>query len=144
ELHSLAKVARADGRGLDHGVWTPLIHMFPDADLPVLQLSLVTGASPTRLYGLGRRIGALADRGYLLMGSGAITHSHTEIDPNPDAPVADWAREFDGWIANMLADSEMETVLGWRKNAPHARRAHPTTEHLDPLFVISGAASLYD
>ena len=63
---------------------------------------------------------------------------------DPNAPVAEWAREFDGWVANMLADSEMEDLLAWRAMAPHARRAHPTPEHLDPLFVIAGAASLYD
>lgn len=144
DLHALTSIARAPERGLDHGAWTPLVHMYPDADIPVLQLSLVVGASSRKLYGLGRRIGPLAERGYLLMGSGAITHSHTEIEKDPNAPVADWAREFDGWVANMLADSEMEDLLAWRAMAPHARRAHPTPEHLDPLFVIAGAASLYD
>lgn len=143
ELHALAPIARAEGRGFDHGVWTPLVHMYPEAEVPVLQLSLVAGATPRRLYGLGRRIGVLAERGYLLMGSGALTHSHTEIDPDPQAPVSEWAREFDAWVANALADSDMEALIGWRA-APHARRAHPTSEHLDPLFVISGAASLYD
>ena len=97
DLHAIAQVARAPERGLDHGAWTPLVHMYPDADVPVLQLSLVIGASSRKLYGLGRKIGGLADRGYLLMGSGALTHSHTEIDKDPNAPVvpphaARWGR----------------------------------------------------
>lgn len=146
ELHAVAPIARAEGRGLDHGVWCPLLHMYPDADIPVLQLSLVLGASPRRLYGLGRRIGVLAERGYLLMGSGAITHGHGELDEHAEAPASEGARAFDAWVANVLADAEMETLLAWRTKAPHARLAHPSPApaHLDPLFVIAGAASLYD
>jgi 4,5-DOPA dioxygenase extradiol len=143
ELHALAPIARAEGRGRDHGVWCPLLHMYPDADIPVLQLSLVLGASPRRLYGLGRRIGVLAERGYLLMGSGAITDGHTAI--GEEVPVDDRARAFDAWVANALADAEMEALLAWRAKAPHARQAHPAhARKLDPLFVIAGAASLYD
>jgi 4,5-DOPA dioxygenase extradiol len=143
ELHSLLPVDRAPDRGWDHGVWTPLVHMFPSADIPLLQLSLPLGATPRALYAIGRKIGVLCDRGYLVMGSGSMTHNLGEIDADPNAPPRAWAREFDGWVANVLADSEMDRLLGWRTSAPHARRAHPTSEHLDPLFVAAGAASLY-
>jgi 4,5-DOPA dioxygenase extradiol len=143
ELASLLPVARSD-RGWDQGVWTPLVHLFPSADVPVLQLSLVAGATPRALYALGRRIGPLCARGCLLLGSGGVTHNPAERDVDPNAKTPDWAREFDGWIANVLADSEMERLLAWRSEAPHARRAHPTSEHLDPLFVVAGAASAYD
>ncbi|MDB4937475.1 MAG: hypothetical protein JWP87_4447 [Labilithrix sp.] len=144
ELHSLLPVERAADRGWDHGVWAPLVHMFPAADVPVLQLSLVLGATPRALFAIGRKIGVLADRGVLLLGSGAITHSVTERDPNADAPPADWARKFDGWVANVLADAELEDLLQWRAKAPSARQAQTTGRHLDPLFVIAGAASLYE
>jgi 4,5-DOPA dioxygenase extradiol len=143
DLAALLPVERSE-RGWDHGVWSPLLRMFPGADIPVLQLSLVMGAVPRRLFGIGRKIGVLASRGVLIVGSGGITHNPTELDPRRDAPPADWAREFDAWVANLLADAEMEELLAWRANGPGARRAHPTSEHLDPLFVVAGAASLYD
>ena len=144
EVHSLLQVERAPERGWDHGVWAPLVHMFPDADVPVLQLSLVLGATPRALFAIGRKLGVLSRRGILILGSGGVTHSIAELDPRPDAPAADWAREFDGWVANILADAELEELLLWRKKGPSARLAHPTPEHLDPLFVVAGAASLYD
>lgn len=144
ELHSLLPVERAAERGWDHGVWAPLTKMYPAADVPVLQLSLVVGATPRTLFAIGRKIGVLATRGVLLMGSGGITHSPSERDPGVDAPPADWARSFDAWVANVLADAEMEDLLQWRTKGPSARLAHPTPEHLDPLFVVAGAASLYD
>lgn len=143
ELTELVAVDRVD-RGWDHGVFGPLVHMFPRGDVPVLQLSLVVGASPRRLFGIGRRLGALAARGYLIVGSGGITHNVKELEPRKDAPVPEWARAFDAWVANLLADAEMEELLAWRTKAPEARRAHPTPEHLDPLFVVAGAASLYE
>jgi len=118
--------------------------MFPRADVPVLQLSLVLGATPRALFAIGRKVGVLAARGVLVFGSGGITHAPHERDPRTDAPPADWARQFDGWVANVLADAEMEDLLLWRTKGPNARRAHPTPEHLDPLFVVAGAASLYE
>jgi 4,5-DOPA dioxygenase extradiol len=146
ELHTLAPVERSN-RGWDFAVWAPLVHMYPQADVPILELSVVAGATPRSLYALGRKLGPLAARGYLVMGSGGVTSNLAEMDPRRDAPVADWAREFDAWVANMLADAEIERLLAYRSagsGAPHARRAHPTSEHIDPLFVVSGAASLYD
>lgn len=144
EVASLLPVERAGDRGFDHGVWAPLVHMFPRADVPVLQLSLVLGATPRSLFAIGRKLGVLASRGVLLLASGGITHSPHERDADVDAPAADWAREFDGWVANVLADSDIEDLLQWRSKGPSARLAHPTSEHLDPLFVVAGAASLYE
>jgi 4,5-DOPA dioxygenase extradiol len=143
ELGELLPVERTE-RGWDHGVWSPLLRMFAGADIPVLQLSLVAGAAPRRLFGIGRKLGVLASRGYLIVGSGGITHNVAELDPRKDAPPAEWARAFDAWVANLLADAEIEDLLAWRTKGPDARRAHPTSEHLDPLFVLAGAASLFD
>ena len=113
-------------------------------NIPILQLSLLAGATPRRLFGLGRKIGVLAARGYLVMGSGGITGNSSELDPRKDAPPAPFARDFDAWVANLLADAEIEELLAWRRKGPEAQRAHPTSEHLDPLFVVAGAASLYE
>ncbi len=143
ELHALMPVERSD-RGWDAGVFGPLSHLLPAADIPVLQLSLVTGAVPRRLFGLGRKIGVLAARGCLIVGSGNITFSETERAADPNAPPLEWAREFDAWVANLLADAELEDLLQWRAKGPHARRAQPFSRYLDPLFVVAGAASLYD
>ena len=143
ELHGLLPIERAGNQRWDPGVWMPLVHMFPAADIPVLQLSLVQGATPRTLFGIGRKIGVLAARGVLLVGSGGITRG-AEVDPRLDAEPRDWAREFDAWVANALADAEMDELLHWRTKGPNARLAHPTPEHLDPLFVIAGAASLYE
>jgi 4,5-DOPA dioxygenase extradiol len=144
ELHQLLPVERDPDRGWDSAVWTPLVHMFPEGDVPVLQLSLVLGATPRTLFAIGRKIGVLAARGVLVLGSGGITHNLAEMDPDRSAPPAEWAREFDSWTANLLADAELEELLQWRTTGPSARLAHPTPEHLDPLFVVAGAASLYD
>lgn len=144
DVHSLLPVERVGARGWDRGVWSPLVHLFPEADVPVLQLSLVVGARPRALFAIGRKLGVLAARGVLVLGSGGITDGLAEHDPRPDAPPADWAREFDGWVANVLADSELDDLLDWRTQGPHARRAHRTGTQLEPLFVIAGAASLYD
>jgi 4,5-DOPA dioxygenase extradiol len=141
ELARIVALDRSE-RGWDHGVWAPLVHLFPEADIPVLQLSLVMGATPRRLFGLGQQLGVLATRGCLLVGSGGITHNLAEASRERDAAPASFAREFDGWVTNVLADAATDELLTWRTGAPAARRAHPTSEHLDPLFVIAGAASL--
>lgn len=144
EAHSLLAIDRVASRALDEDVWLPLSFMYPDGDVPVLQLSLVTGATPRRLYGIGRTLGVLAERGYLVMGTGAVVRNDEEAHSTRDAAAPEWAREFDSWIANHLADAEIETLLAWRTRAPHARRAHPISTLLDPLFVALGAASLYE
>lgn len=144
EAHSLLPIERIGNHAVDEDVWLPLSFMYPDGDVPVLQLSLVAGATPRRLYGIGRTLGVLAERGYLVMGSGAITRNDEEALSTRDTAAPTWAREFDSWIANHLADAEVETLLAWRNQAPHARRAHPTSSLLDPLFVALGAASLYE
>lgn len=145
ELHQLLPVEREPARAWDSGVWLPLAAMYPAGDVPVLQLSLVFGATPRALFAIGRKIGALAARGVLLVGSGAITHNLDAIDPRVDAPPVGWAKEIDSWVANLLADAAYDELLQWRSEAPNARLAQPAgSRHLDPLFVIVGAASRYD
>jgi 4,5-DOPA dioxygenase extradiol len=144
ELHQLGSFDRAPPRVLAETAWSPLRCLFPTADVPVLELSLVTGATPTRLYALGRLLGPLARLGYLLVGAGAVTSNVEHMSRLDDAEPLPFARAFDAWAGNALADAEMELLLRFRTTAPEARLANPTTTTLDPLFVVAGAASLYE
>ena len=128
-----------EGRGLDHGVWVPLYHLWPKAEIPVLQLSLPRNATPRDLFGLGQRLAPLREEGGLLVGSGSMTHNLGELDwSNPDQPEP-WAAEFDRWVAERLENWQLEALLDWEAKAPLARKNHPTVEHFLPLFFAAGA-----
>jgi 4,5-DOPA dioxygenase extradiol len=127
-------------RGLDHGAWTPLILAYPDADIPVTQLSI----QPERDAGWHARIGAalrpLREEGVLILGSGSFTHNLMEFrGQEPDAPVPDWVNRFADWMRQALLDGRQDAALDWLRQAPEARRNHPTPDHLLPLFVAMGA-----
>jgi 4,5-DOPA dioxygenase extradiol len=141
-LPATTSVARTR-RGLDHGAYVPLTVMYPEADIPVLQLSLPT-LEPDRLLGLGRRLRPLRDEGVLVVGSGFTTHglpflSH-EHWVSPAAPAPGWSREFDAWANEALAAGDVESLAAFRDRAPGMPYAHPTIEHFAPLFVALGAA----
>ena len=128
-------------RGLDHGAWVPLKIMYPDADLPVLQMSLPT-ADPSRLLELGRRLLPLRDEGVLLIGSGFLTHGLPFLSEfRVDAPAPGWSVDFDLWAADALARGDVDELAAYRSKAPGMPYAHPTVEHLVPLFVTLGAAT---
>lgn len=128
-------------RGLDHGAWVPLKVMYPDADVPVLQLSMPTH-DPVRLLELGRRLQPLRDEGVLIIGSGFLTHGLPFLrDWRPDAPAPGWSAEFDAWAADALARGDLDELAAFRDRAPGMPYAHPTVEHFTPLFVTLGAAS---
>ena len=127
-------------RGLDHGAYVPLVEMYPQADIPVLQVSMPT-LDPKTLLEVGQRLAPLRDQGVLIMGSGFSTHNLRQIDPSlpPDAAPA-WASEFDDWLARSLADGDVDGLIDFQRKAPAAAVAHPRTEHFAPLFVSLGAA----
>jgi 4,5-DOPA dioxygenase extradiol len=128
------------GRGLDHGAYVPLTVMYPDADIPVLQMSLPT-LEPDRLLEIGRRLGPLRDEGVLIVGSGFTTHGLPFIrDFRPDAPAPGWSREFDAWAAETLARGGVDELAEFRDRAPGMPWAHPTIEHFAPMFVALGAS----
>jgi 4,5-DOPA dioxygenase extradiol len=134
-------VKRSSDRGLDHGAWVPLRLMYPDADIPVAQVSVLRNATPEEHEKLGRALAALRDEGVLIIGSGSLTHNLYEFRGQPiDAPVPAWVSDFGTWMMQMLRDNQREDLLDYRKRAPHAARNHPTEEHLMPLFVAMGAA----
>lgn len=134
-------VARDKARGLDHGAWVPLSLMYPDADVPVLQVSLVRGAGPAAHEQLGRALSALRHEGVLVIGSGALTHNLHEFRGQPlAAPVPLWVSEFAAWMREKIEADERAALRDYRLRAPMAPRNHPTEEHLLPLFVAMGAA----
>lgn len=128
-------------RGLDHGAYVPLVEMYPDADIPVLQVSMPT-LDPEELFELGRTLAPLRDQGVLIMGSGFTTHNLREAywqDTNGDAP--EWSREFDHWAQEHVESGDLDALLDFEHAAPAGRRAHPRTEHFAPLFVTLGASA---
>ena len=131
-------VAQHPARGLDHGAYVPLLVMYPQADVPVLQVSLPT-LEPHRLLALGARLAPLRDEGVLLIGSGFLTHGLPFLrDFRTDAPPPAWSSEFDAWAAAALATGDLDALAGFRE-APGGRYAHPSVEHFVPLFVTLGA-----
>ncbi|HEX5466517.1 MAG TPA: class III extradiol ring-cleavage dioxygenase [Candidatus Limnocylindrales bacterium] len=129
-------------RGLDHGAWVPLLAMYPDHDIPVLQLSM-PDLDPQHLFAIGRRLGPLREEGVLIVGSGFMTHGLPFIAEyaagRPGAPT--WSREFDLWAAEALARRDTDSLFDFRSRAPGMPYAHPTVEHFAPLFVTLGAAA---
>jgi 4,5-DOPA dioxygenase extradiol len=132
--------ARAElDRGLDHGVWVPLMHMYPQADVPVIQVSLDPRHSARDQFELGRALAPLREAGALIIGSGSLTHNLYEWRGGETGPQR-YVVEFAEWIAQTLATDDIEALLDYRRRAPHAERAHPTDEHLLPLMFARGAA----
>lgn len=136
-------VKRSASRGLDHGAWVPLRLMYPDADIPVAQISVLRGTTPAEHERMGRALASLRDEGVLIIGSGSLTHNLYEFrGQHIAAPVPAWVSEFGAWMMAKLRDNECAALLDYRAQAPHAVRNHPTEEHLLPLFVAMGAAGL--
>ena len=128
-------------RGLDHGAWVPLKIMYPDADIPVLQLSMPT-SDPGTLIELGKRLRPLREEGVLIIGSGFLTHGLPFLrDWSINAAAPGWSSEFDSWAKDALSRGDVEALASYQDKAPGVRYAHPTVEHFTPLFVTLGAAT---
>lgn len=141
-LDAAGLAARLDSeRGLDHGAWSPLLLMYPQADIPVLQLSLQPDLGPAHHMALGRALSPLRDEGVLVMATGSLTHNLRRLDRSDSGPVADWAQAFADWMAGRLMQRDDAALLDYRRQAPHAAMNHPTDEHLLPLYVALGAAT---
>lgn len=129
-------------RGLDHGAWVPLRMIFPEADIPVVQLSVQTGLGPGHHLALGRLLAPLREKGVLILASGSFTHdlsSFRDYADAIDAPEPEWVTRFADWMDAALQQGRTDDLLAYREQAPDARRNHPTEEHLLPLFVALGA-----
>jgi 4,5-DOPA dioxygenase extradiol len=134
--------AGVDGcRGLDHGAWVPLRWMYPDANVPVVQLSVQPGLGAAHHVQLGRALAPLAGDGVLIIGSGHTTHNLRDWVANARRPEPlRYAQAFSEWLAAALAAHDTDELVAWRERAPEAARAHPTDEHFLPMFVAYGAA----
>jgi 4,5-DOPA dioxygenase extradiol len=133
-------VAHDPSRRLDHGAYVPLTVMYPDADIPVLQISMPT-LDPQRLLALGARLRPLRHEGVLVIGSGFTTHGLPFLDdPSPGATPPGWSVEFDAWASERMASGDVDALIDFRAKAPGMPYAHPTIEHFAPLFVALGAS----
>jgi len=135
------RIAEEPGYGLDHGAFVPLMVMYPDADVPVLQMSMPS-LDPQRLFELGVRLRPLRDEGVLIVGSGFLTHGLPFLrDWRPDAEPPGWSRDFDDWAREALDRGDVDALMDFRGRAPGMPYAHPTVEHFAPLFVTLGASA---
>lgn len=139
--------AIARNRGYDHGTWVPLKLLYPDADVPVVQLSIQPNRDPAHHYAVGRALATLGMEDILVIGSGSLTHNLREVfrtggmRPEND-PVPVWVSAFADWMHERILAGDLEALLDYRARAPEAERNHPTDEHLLPLFVALGAGGL--
>jgi aromatic ring-opening dioxygenase catalytic subunit (LigB family) len=145
ELLDLAGIPNAadPARGFDHGVFAPFFVAYPDADVPIVQLSLQHGYDPGAHLAVGRALAPLRDEGVLIVGSGFSYHNLAEFGPNGARASA----EFEAWLTAAVVDAPLdertELLIGWEK-APSARASHPAEDHLIPLMVAVGAAEADD
>ncbi len=128
-----------DSRGLDHGAWIVLSFMYPQADIPVVQLSLQETHKPTYHYDLGNKLEKLREEGVLIIGSGAVTHNLKELNWHETTPDA-WAQEFEDWFVHSIETNDHSQLLEASTAAPQFERSHPTPEHWSPLYLVMGAA----
>ena len=132
---------RHASRGLDHGAWVPLKVMYPDADVPVIQLSMPTH-DPVKLMEIGARLKPLRDMGVLIIGSGFLTHGLPFIrDWRVNAEPPTWSAEFDAWSVEAMMKGDVDSLINYKTKAPGMPYAHPTVEHFTPLFITLGAAT---
>ncbi|XP_057446475.1 extradiol ring-cleavage dioxygenase-like [Lotus japonicus] len=126
-------------RGLDHGAWVPLLLMYPEADIPVCQLSVQSNLDGTHHYNIGKALAPLKDEGVLIVGSGSAVHNLRALERHATV-AAPWAVEFDNWLKEALLEGRYEDVNHYEQKAPHAKKAHPWPDHFYPLHVAIGAA----
>ena len=146
-LHLLAEssfTAHANStRPRDHGVWMPLLHMYPSAEIPVVEISLPMNMSAEEIYKIGQAIAPLREKQILIIGSGSITHNLRELSwHGEDANVPEWASTFKNYVVNKLSHNDYDAVLDWQ-NIPYVQRNHPTLEHFAPLFFAMGAGNRF-
>ena len=139
--HLGMKAGTNSDRGLDHGAWVPLLHMFPRADVPVLQVSIGTNVPMNEHLALGHALAPLRSKGVFILGSGNITHNLRAVNfVDRNGPVEPWAKEFDDWCKEKLDAFDVNALADYQKEAPQAKMAHPTDDHYTPLLVAATAA----
>lgn len=130
-------------RPLDHGAWVPLMHVLPEADIPVVQLSLPAQANAHDVYALGQALRSLRAQGVLLIASGSMTHNLREFFGGARDP-APYVQAFSRWVEGHIQSGAHGALLDWQQQAPEALRAHPSDEHFVPLYFALGASDAQD
>ncbi len=140
-LGAAGLLARLDpAGGIDHGVWVPLARLFPGADVPVVQVSMPFPSPPERLLGIGRALEPLRDEEVVLVGSGGAVHNLRSLDWHSRSKEASpWAAEFNAWVRARVEEKDVAALVRFEADAPHARMAHPSTDHFQPIFFTLGA-----
>jgi len=131
-------------RGLDHGVWVPFLHMWPNADIPLLQMTLPHTFSNKALFDLGEMLPPLREQGILICANGTLTHNLGELINRSSFSTEKWAENFDQWTKENLINHNIDALLNWEIEAPEAKQNHPTPEHFRPLLIALGAADPND
>lgn len=126
--------------GIDHGTWSVLVHMYPDRDIPVFQISIDAGAPPEAHYKMGKELRSLRNHGVLIFGSGNIVHNLRMVDWNKGKQGFDWAYKFDDFIHENIINKSYENILKFREQGDIARLAVPTPDHFYPLLYTLGAS----
>lgn len=131
-------------RPFDHGTWVPLVLMYPQADIPVVQVSLPSQQAPELISRIGEALAELRKEGVLLIGSGSITHNLRELDwqAGPES-ITPWAKAFRDWTVEKLEARDTNALFDYRQQAPYAVRNHPTDEHWLPLYFAMGAGGAF-
>src|SRR5262249_20304431 len=132
ELLGPGQTADEPDRGLDHGAYVPLVPMYPDADVPVLQVSLPS-LEPNELLAMGKKLAPLRHEGVLIIGSGFLTHNLRRMSFDPGAPTPQWASDFDAWAGDVLARRDVDALMDYRQKAPGVNESLPTHEHFVPV-----------
>ena len=128
-----------DRRGLDHGAWVPMMHLLPNADVPVFQVSMPRDLTAASAYQLGQALAPLRHEGVLIVGSGSMTHNLYEFRQS-GTKLEEYAIEFSNWVRQTVQSKDAKRLIDYRKLAPHTQRAHPSEEHFLPLLIAMGAS----
>ncbi|MEI6039013.1 MAG: class III extradiol ring-cleavage dioxygenase, partial [Actinomycetes bacterium] len=137
-------VVHQSNRGLDHGAYVPLMKMYPNAEIPILQMSIPT-YDPEKLFAIGKKLAPLRDEGVMIVGSGFLTHGLPYLkDWTINATPPGWSLEFDLWAKETLDRGAIDELMNYKSLAPGMPYAHPTVEHFAPIFITLGAATISD
>lgn len=139
ELLGPMPVTMDTGWGLDHGTWSVLVHAYPEADVPVVQLGMDVAKSPAEHFAVGRKLRALRDEGVLIFGTGNIVHNLPAMDWGDPGAVYDWSTRFNDHIREAVRDDRPDAVIAFEALGEDARRAVPSPDHFWPLLYVLGA-----
>jgi len=132
---------RSRYRGLDHGVFPIMMHAYPDADIPIVPVSVHPFLPPKQQFAIGEALRGLEEQGVMVIGSGFVVHNLRVFDMRKDAPPQEWAVQFSGWIRDKVLAGDTESLVRYESLAPYANMAVPRPEHLVPLFIAMGSGN---